>query len=196
MPTASRVICSSYTSPLANKLRKPADLDANGGDDDVVSMVREQCPNRRQVKDVVDCRKLSKGIIGHEVNPGREGRALSLYNIPMERLNKILAHAGIGSRRHCDDLILAGRVSVDGRKIRELGTRVDPEQQRISVDDQPIHGERLVYWLVHKPRGYLCTNHDPGGPAACRRPGAAGAPARLHRGPARREQRGIAAADQ
>jgi 23S rRNA pseudouridine2605 synthase len=78
----------------------------------------------------------------------------------MERLNKVLAHAGIGSRRHCEELIVAGRVSVDGRTVRELGTRVEPEQ-KIEVDGQPIHAERSVYWLVNKPRGYLCTNHDP-----------------------------------
>jgi len=81
----------------------------------------------------------------------------------MERLNKLLAHAGVGSRRHCDDLIAAGRVTVDGDKVRELGTRVDPETQKIFVDDVPIKLERQVYWLVNKPRGVLCTNHDPSG---------------------------------
>lgn len=79
----------------------------------------------------------------------------------MERLQKVLAHAGVGSRRHCEDLIRAGRVSVAGDIVRELGTRVDPEQQKIAVDGEPIHAERLVYWLVNKPRGYLCTNFDP-----------------------------------
>src|SRR5271166_4808940 len=79
----------------------------------------------------------------------------------MERLNKLLAHAGVGSRRHCDDLIAAGRVSIDGRVIREMGTRVE-DGQRITVDGEPIRGERHVYWLVHKPRGCLCTNFDPG----------------------------------
>jgi 23S rRNA pseudouridine2605 synthase len=81
----------------------------------------------------------------------------------MERLNKLLAHAGIGSRRQCDELLAAGRVSVDGQTIRELGTRVDPAQQRVCVDGQPIQVEHPVYWLVHKPRGYLCTNYDPAG---------------------------------
>jgi 23S rRNA pseudouridine2605 synthase len=80
----------------------------------------------------------------------------------MERLNKLLAHAGIGSRRHCEDLIAAGRVTVDGKVVRELGTKVDPAQ-KIAVDGQPVHAERFVYWLVNKPRGYLCTNHDPAG---------------------------------
>jgi 23S rRNA pseudouridine2605 synthase len=79
----------------------------------------------------------------------------------MERLQKLLAHAGVGSRRHCEDLITAGRVAVDGRTVRELGTKVDPAQ-KICVDGQPVHAERHVYWLVNKPKGYLCTNRDPG----------------------------------
>jgi 23S rRNA pseudouridine2605 synthase len=78
-----------------------------------------------------------------------------------ERLHKILAHAGIGSRRKCEELIAAGRVSVDGQTVRQLGTKVDPEQHQIGVDGQRIHTERPVYWLVNKPKGYLCTNADP-----------------------------------
>lgn len=81
----------------------------------------------------------------------------------MERLNKILAHAGVGSRRHCEELIVAGRVSVDGEAVRELGTKVDATTQRIAVDGQPVRLERTVYWMVNKPRGYLCTNNDPAG---------------------------------
>jgi 23S rRNA pseudouridine2605 synthase len=79
----------------------------------------------------------------------------------MDRLHKVLAHAGVGSRRHCEELIAAGRVAVDGCTVRELGTKVGPDQH-ICVDGQPVHAERHVYWLVNKPRGYLCTNHDPG----------------------------------
>jgi 23S rRNA pseudouridine2605 synthase len=79
----------------------------------------------------------------------------------MERLNKLLAHAGVGSRRHCDGLIAAGRVSVDGARVHELGLRVDPDQQKVCVDDVPVKLERAVYWLLHKPRGVLCTNYDP-----------------------------------
>src|SRR5262249_45664164 len=59
-------------------------------------------------------------------------------------------------------LITAGRVTVDGRTVRELGTKVEPAQ-RICVDGQPIRAERRVYWLVNKPKGYLCTNRDPAG---------------------------------
>jgi 23S rRNA pseudouridine2605 synthase len=81
----------------------------------------------------------------------------------MERLNKLLAHAGVGSRRHVEELIAAGRVTVDGQPVRELGTKVDPQAQRVTVDGQPVKLERPVYWVVHKPRGYLCTNEDPAG---------------------------------
>lgn len=80
----------------------------------------------------------------------------------MERLNKYLAHAGLGSRRHCEDLIRGGRVALDGRVVHELGTRVVPGQ-KVTVDGKEVQAEHLVYWLVNKPRGYLCTNSDPAG---------------------------------
>lgn len=81
----------------------------------------------------------------------------------MERLNKLLAHAGVGSRRHCDGLIAAGRVWIDGTRVTELGLRVDPTRHDIYVDEQKVKLEKPVYWLLHKPRGVLCTNHDPAG---------------------------------
>src|SRR6185437_7936582 len=80
-----------------------------------------------------------------------------------ERLQKVLAHAGIGSRRACEDVILQGRVTVDGKVVRELGTRVDPRRSQIAVDGQKIHVERLVYYAVNKPKGYVSTNQDPSG---------------------------------
>jgi 23S rRNA pseudouridine2605 synthase len=80
-----------------------------------------------------------------------------------ERLQKILASAGVGSRRSCEELILRGRVSVDGKVVRELGTRVNPRKSNIEVDGQSIEPERHVYFAVHKPRGYVSTNNDPSG---------------------------------
>jgi 23S rRNA pseudouridine2605 synthase len=81
----------------------------------------------------------------------------------MERLNKYLAHAGVGSRRHCDELIAAGRVNIDGVIVRDLGTKIDPATQKAYVDHHLVKAERLVYWVLNKPRGYLCTNYDPAG---------------------------------
>jgi len=79
------------------------------------------------------------------------------------RLQKVLARAGLGSRRACEALILAGRVRVDGRAANELGIRVDPTTQEIVVDGETIKSERSEYYLLNKPRGYLCTNNDPRG---------------------------------
>lgn len=81
----------------------------------------------------------------------------------LERLNKFLAHAGIGSRRHCEELILRGRIAVNGDVVRELGTKIDPATQTVTIDGKALQQERHVYWLVNKPKGYLCTNHDPSG---------------------------------
>ena len=80
-----------------------------------------------------------------------------------DRLQKVLAHAGLGSRRACEDLILQGRVTVNGATIRVLGTKVDPAAARITVDGEPIKLETVVYYAVNKPKGYVSTNFDPSG---------------------------------
>ena len=75
--------------------------------------------------------------------------------MPEERLQKILAQAGLGSRRACEELITAGRVTVNGQVVTELGTQVDPAAAKISVDGQSIGVERPRYIMLHKPAGYL-----------------------------------------
>jgi 23S rRNA pseudouridine2605 synthase len=80
-----------------------------------------------------------------------------------ERLQKLLARAGLGSRRSCELLISAGRVEVDGQ-VAILGTRADPARARITLDGVPvIVDSTLVYWLLNKPAGYVTTAHDPQG---------------------------------
>lgn len=82
---------------------------------------------------------------------------------PGERLQKVLAQAGHGSRRHCEELILAGRVTVDGKVVNQLGIRVVPEVQRIELDGTPVRTVRYQYFMVHKPPGVLSTSSDPAG---------------------------------
>jgi len=78
-----------------------------------------------------------------------------------ERLQKIIAQAGIASRRAAEGLILAGRVSVDGVTITELGGKYDSGSQRICVDGKPLTlSETKVYFLLNKPKGYLSTAKD------------------------------------
>ncbi len=81
----------------------------------------------------------------------------------LERLPKVLASAGIGSRRHCEEYILSGRVTVDGEQVNSLGLRVDQRRQKILLDGEAIQSEPKRYYLLNKPKGYLCTNHDPSG---------------------------------
>ena len=78
-----------------------------------------------------------------------------------QRLQKILAHAGIASRRACEELILQGRVTVNGETVREFGARYNPYESKIAIDGEPIKLEKLVYFAVNKPKGYLCSNEDP-----------------------------------
>ncbi|HEY3399679.1 MAG TPA: pseudouridine synthase [Geothrix sp.] len=77
-----------------------------------------------------------------------------------DRLQKILAAAGIDSRRACEQIILDGRVQVNGKTITELGTRADPRRDVITVDLQPIQREAPVYILMNKPKGYVTTVKD------------------------------------
>jgi 23S rRNA pseudouridine2605 synthase len=80
------------------------------------------------------------------------------------RLQKVLARAGIGSRRACEELIAAGRVQVDGVTVRELGIRVDPRRQAIHVDGLRVQlDESLVYLALNKPVGVVSTMNDPEG---------------------------------
>lgn len=80
-----------------------------------------------------------------------------------ERLQKLLAAAGFGSRRQCEELITTGRVEVDGQMVTALGTRVDPSRQEVRVDGEPLKKQRLAYYAVHKPPGVVSTNRDPSG---------------------------------
>lgn len=87
----------------------------------------------------------------------------SAERVSGERLQKVLASAGLGSRRECEELITAGRVEVDGQVVAELGTRVDAESQEIRVDGEPIRVRRRLYFAVYKPRGVVSTSRDPAG---------------------------------
>ena len=77
-----------------------------------------------------------------------------------ERLQKVLARAGLGSRRSSEDLIRAGRITVNGRRA-ELGTRIDPEIDDVAIDGTPVSLQlELVYYALHKPVGIVTTAKD------------------------------------
>jgi 23S rRNA pseudouridine2605 synthase len=78
----------------------------------------------------------------------------------LDRLQKVLAAGGVGSRRECEALIRDGRVEVDGQVVTELGTKVDPHRQEIRIDGEVLARQRLVYFAVHKPPGVVSTARD------------------------------------
>lgn len=79
--------------------------------------------------------------------------------VAKERLQKVMASCGVASRRKCEEIILAGRVKVNGITIQELGTKVSNKDQ-IEVDGKIINREELVYYVLYKPTGYLTTVSD------------------------------------
>ncbi len=80
-----------------------------------------------------------------------------------QRLQKVLAAAGVNSRRKCEELILAGAVRVNRKVVDNLPAFVDPEKDIITVNGKKIRTVQKVYYLLNKPRGVICTNFDPQG---------------------------------
>jgi pseudouridine synthase len=96
-------------------------------------------------------------MAGHESSTDEPSRG--------DRLQKVLAAAGLGSRRECEGLIREGRVEVDRQVVTELGTRVDPSRQEIRVDGESLRPSKRLYFAVNKPVGVVSTNRDPSGRA-------------------------------
>lgn len=81
----------------------------------------------------------------------------------MERLQKVLAQAGVASRRKCEEYIEAGRVQVNDKTVTTLGVKVDPETDVIKVDGRPINLQNKVYIAMNKPKGVITSVSDPEG---------------------------------
>lgn len=79
------------------------------------------------------------------------------------RLHKYMAACGLGSRRACEALIAAGRVSVDGVIVREQGVCIDPAGHAVCLDRRPVAPQGKIFIALNKPRGFLCTSRDPQG---------------------------------
>lgn len=81
----------------------------------------------------------------------------------MERLQKIIAQAGIASRRKSEELILSGKVEVNGEVVTELGTKANPDEDIITVNGKPIRSEKKIYVMLNKPKGVITSASDPEG---------------------------------
>jgi len=80
--------------------------------------------------------------------------------MPPERLQKILSHAGVASRRAAEEMILAGRITVNGTVVDTLGARADPETDEVMLDGVPVLKGRYRYFALHKPPGFVTTASD------------------------------------
>ena len=123
---------------------------------------------KRSIKKVTN-KKVTKKV--HRQPGKKASRRSSLFRQPSEkelpgehRLQKILASAGFGSRRQCEELIEQGRVEVDGT-VAQLGSKVDPVRAEIKVDGERLKSAKPVYLALFKPKGYLCTDSDQQGRA-------------------------------
>src|SRR3981081_2745244 len=84
--------------------------------------------------------------------------------MPLERLQKIIAASGVASRRKAEELIAAHRVTLNGEVVTELGTKADPDHDKISVDGALLpRREQFLYFALYKPKGYVTTVSDPQG---------------------------------
>lgn len=86
----------------------------------------------------------------------------------MERLDRILASQGVGSRSEVQRLIRSGRVTVDGSLCRSPAEKVEAEKAEIAVDGRPLRYQKHVYIMLHKPPGILCVSRDPKVPTVIR----------------------------
>jgi 23S rRNA pseudouridine2605 synthase len=105
------------------------------------------------------------GAFGRPRQPPKPAAPAGDVHVPDGvRLQKVLAQAGVGSRRACEELIAAGRVEVDGQRVTELGVRIDPKRSVVHVDGVRIQlDESLVYLAFNKPLGVLSAMSDPQG---------------------------------
>lgn len=79
----------------------------------------------------------------------------------LERLQKIISQTGIASRRHAEELILAGKVKVNGQVVKELGSKADLAKDKIEVNSKLLKAPKLIYLVLNKPKRYVTTRHDP-----------------------------------
>ncbi len=78
-----------------------------------------------------------------------------------ERLQKFLSAAGVASRRHAEEMIVAGKVRVNGKVVKELGPKIDPDKDKVEVNNKKVHLQKKIYLMMNKPKRYMTTRDDP-----------------------------------
>ena len=162
---------------LAAEASADVELNAHAADtfDDAFEEKPAAAPRRRSVKgrSKAAAKQGAEPVASAEPEPEiaeeaqhgeSDEEAIERPPAKLERLQKILAQAGVASRRHAEELIAEGHVQVNGKVVTELGSKADPTRDHIRVDGKLLQGaERLRYFVLNKPRGYVTTVSDPEG---------------------------------
>ncbi len=176
-PATKRTAATTKERGAKTKTRKvPAGIRIEGPILDNVSRAEAathlgdaELPARTETEELETATPAQAAIDSGEAEPEMESGAEShspanLAPAKLERLQKILSQAGIASRRHAEEMIVAGRVMVNGQLVTTLGSKADPARDHIRVDGKLLQGaERHRYFVLNKPKGYVTTVSDPEG---------------------------------
>lgn len=124
---------------------------------------RSQGSPKAKKSGIASAKKSTKKLTGKSTSKSNVKKTTTKKTDPRQRLQRVMAAAGVGSRRECELIIEEGRVEVDGEIVVTLGLKVDPAKQEIYVDAQKISVQRLQYFILNKPPGIVSTSKDPSG---------------------------------
>lgn len=142
---------------MAKRTHKPRSLGSRSAQSTKIQSKKDNSPRASSPKR----KSATKNVAGNVA--GRHRSAQRPRASGLSRINKVLASAGFGSRRQVEELILQGRVEVNGETISDLSTKVDPASAKVKVDGGLLKLPRMVYYALNKPKGVLSTNWDPSG---------------------------------
>lgn len=167
-PAKKANIAKAPADPQPEAAARAADVEAEIADQ--AAIVAEDAMEANGPSEVLTPQPISEAAKTPDATPAEPEEQSSDFEpeprppAKLERLQKILAQAGIASRRHAEELITEGRVQVNGQIVTTLGSKADAARDHIRVDGKLLHGaERHRYFMLNKPRGYVTTVSDPEG---------------------------------
>ncbi len=152
----SAVECADYVGHI----RKKEDKLSNAAMETLAVIAYKQPITKAEIEEVrgVNSDKIIKQLLTRSLIA-----ELGHKDTVMERLQKYIASCGIASRRKAEELITEGKVQVNGRKVTELGVKINPQKDKVKVNGQLLAQEKPVYYLLNKPKGVITSVSDPQG---------------------------------
>jgi 23S rRNA pseudouridine2605 synthase len=159
----SKKAAAKKSSPKKATVKKGRDLVVDEpGAAEVAEVLHQEPPSDNVSEEDDDEPALPVRSESRKQTKGEDQPEIARPELKLERLQKILAKAGISSRRKAEELILGGQVQINGKIVTELGTKADAERDHVRVDGKLLQGpERIRYFVLNKPKGYVTTVSDP-----------------------------------